>query len=39
LTYWQKRTFDPRVSHATRILPDERMEGFFIAKFINSHYK
>jgi len=39
LAGWQKRTYDPRLSLAARILPDERMEGFFIAKFINSHYK
>ena len=39
LTQWQKRTYDIRIKDAARILPDERMEGFFIAKFINSHYK
>ena len=39
LSQWQKRSYDARVSAALRILPDERMEGFFIAKFINSHYK
>jgi len=39
LAFWQKRAYDPRVKDAVRILPDERMEGFFIAKFINSHYK
>jgi len=39
LTKWQKRPFDPRIKDAMRILPDERMEGFFIAKFTNSHYK
>jgi NOL1/NOP2/sun family putative RNA methylase len=39
LTQWQKRTYDPRISDAARILPNERMEGFFIAKFMNSHYK
>ena len=39
LTEWQKRTYDSRIKAAARILPDERMEGFFIAKFINSHYK
>jgi 16S rRNA (cytosine1407-C5)-methyltransferase len=37
--YWQKRTYDARIRDAARILPDERMEGFFIAKFMNSHYK
>jgi len=39
LTCWQKRSYDPRLAQAARILPDERMEGFFIAKFTNSHYK
>jgi len=39
LTLWQKREYDTRIKDAARILPDERMEGFFIAKFINSHYK
>jgi len=39
LTQWRKRTYDVRIRDAVRILPDERMEGFFIAKFINSHYK
>jgi len=39
LTQWQKRTYDPRIKDAARIWPDERMEGFFIAKFTNSHYK
>ncbi|MBF0571798.1 MAG: RsmB/NOP family class I SAM-dependent RNA methyltransferase [Candidatus Omnitrophica bacterium] len=39
LTHWQKRTYDLRIRDAARILPDERMEGFFIAKFTNSHYK
>jgi len=39
LTKWQKRTYDIRIGDAARILPDERMEGFFIAKFTNSYYK
>jgi len=39
LTKWQERTYDIRTSQALRILPDERMEGFFIAKFTNSDYK
>jgi 16S rRNA C967 or C1407 C5-methylase (RsmB/RsmF family) len=39
LTKWHKRDYDPRISKAARILPDETMEGFFIAKFMNSHYK
>ena len=39
LSQWQKRTYDLRISAASRILPDEMMEGFFIAKFTKSHYK
>jgi len=39
LDHWQKRAYDGRIKEAVRILPDERMEGFFIAKFTNSHYK
>jgi NOL1/NOP2/sun family putative RNA methylase len=39
LTQWQGKSYDPQVREAARILPDERMEGFFIAKFTNSHYK
>ena len=39
LTQWRKRTYDARIKDAARILPDERMEGFFIAKFTNSYYK
>jgi tRNA (cytosine49-C5)-methyltransferase len=39
LTQWNKRSYDLRIRDAARILPDERMEGFFIAKFTNSHYK
>ena len=31
---WGKKTFNPQVRHGVRILPDERMEGFFVAKFI-----
>ena len=38
LSHWHKRFFDPRISNALRIWPDGRMEGFFIAKFIKSHY-
>jgi 16S rRNA (cytosine1407-C5)-methyltransferase len=29
---WGKRRYDPRVRHCLRVLPDERMEGFFVAK-------
>ena len=39
LKEWHGRSYDLRIKDAARILPDERMEGFFIAKFTNSHYK
>ncbi len=39
LTSWHERTYDTRLSAAVRILPDERMEGFFIAKLMNVVYK
>jgi len=39
LTSWHERKYDLRIGNAVRILPDERMEGFFIAKFKNSNYK
>lgn len=39
MAQWQKRRYDAPMGDAVRILPDERMEGFFIAKFINSDYK
>ncbi|MBF0504769.1 MAG: RsmB/NOP family class I SAM-dependent RNA methyltransferase [Candidatus Omnitrophica bacterium] len=39
LEQWQGRTYDSQLKLAARIMPDERMEGFFIAKFVNSYYK
>ena len=39
LTQWHDRPYDIQLKDAARILPDERMEGFFSAKFTNSHYK
>ena len=33
---WQGKTFHPEIHHGLRVLPDERMEGFFIAKLIKS---
>ncbi len=39
LTHWQKQTYDSRLKDAMRLWPTETMEGFFIAKFINSNYK
>ncbi len=38
LTQWQGRVYANPLHHAARIYPDERMEGFFIAKFTKSHY-
>jgi len=34
LTEWGERTYSPEVSKCFRVLPDEAMEGFFMAKFI-----
>ena len=39
LTQWQGRAYASPLKLSARIYPDERMEGFFIAKFTNSHYK
>ena len=39
LTKWQARSYESVLTPAARILPDDRMEGFFIAKITNSHYK
>ena len=39
LARWKTRAYAPEIMHGMRILPDERMEGFFIAKFTNSDYK
>ncbi|MDE1921337.1 MAG: RsmB/NOP family class I SAM-dependent RNA methyltransferase [Candidatus Omnitrophica bacterium] len=39
LSQWQGRSYSFPGGTPLRILPDERMEGFFIAKFTNSHYK
>jgi 16S rRNA (cytosine1407-C5)-methyltransferase len=33
LTSWEGKTFDSQVQHCMRILPGEKTEGFFIAKF------
>jgi len=33
LTAWEGKTFDSQVQHCARILPGEKTEGFFIAKF------
>jgi 16S rRNA C967 or C1407 C5-methylase (RsmB/RsmF family) len=32
LTRWEDRAFHPSLARATRILPTDRMEGFFIAR-------
>jgi 16S rRNA (cytosine1407-C5)-methyltransferase len=34
LSQWQERPFPPEVRHCLRVLPDDKMEGFFIAKFV-----
>ena len=34
LPEWQEKVFDPRVQRCLRILPENGMEGFFIAKFV-----
>ncbi len=34
LTRWQKKVFDPQVSHCLRVLPGREMEGFFMARLI-----
>ena len=39
LSQWQGRAYASPMKLTARILPDESMEGFFIAKFTNSHYK
>jgi NOL1/NOP2/sun family putative RNA methylase len=31
---WEGKSFDPRVAHCCRVLPTERMEGFFMAKLV-----
>jgi NOL1/NOP2/sun family putative RNA methylase len=31
LSHWHGRSYDPGIKDAVRIMPDERMEGFFIA--------
>ncbi|WP_457608596.1 RsmB/NOP family class I SAM-dependent RNA methyltransferase [Nitratifractor sp.] len=31
-TYWEKKTFDSALSKTLRILPDNKMDGFFLAK-------
>lgn len=33
INQWQGKEFDQRVKHCLRVLPDDKMEGFFIAKF------
>ncbi|HRZ40918.1 MAG TPA: RsmB/NOP family class I SAM-dependent RNA methyltransferase [Candidatus Omnitrophota bacterium] len=34
LASWQKKVFDPRVQQCVRILPSDKVQGFFIAKFL-----
>lgn len=33
---WQGKGFDPRVQKCLRVLPEDGMEGFFIAKFVKA---
>jgi len=39
LPQWQGRVYENSMKLPARIYPDERIEGFFIAKFMNSNYK
>lgn len=34
LTEWRGRRLDPSLAHARRLLPDERQEGFFVARLV-----
>ena len=34
LTRWQEKDFDPQMERCFRVLPNETMEGFFMAKFL-----
>lgn len=34
LSQWEKRAYDSRVLHSCRILPTEKIEGFFIVKIV-----
>ncbi len=36
LAEWQGKVFDPRVTKCLRVLPEDGMEGFFIAKFVRA---
>lgn len=36
LDQWQGTVFDPRVKKCLRVLPQDGMEGFFIAKFVRA---
>ncbi len=36
ITSWEKESFNPAVKKAVRILPNQQMEGFFIAKLSRS---
>jgi len=34
LTQWQDRPFHPEIRHGLRVLPDDQMEGFFMARLM-----
>ena len=34
ITRWKGKIFDPQITNCVRVLPDEKMEGFFIAKLV-----
>lgn len=39
VTQWLEREFNPAVTGCLRVSPDAKLEGFFIAKLVKSHYK
>ncbi len=39
MTQWLEREFNPAVQGCVRVSPDAKLEGFFIAKLVKSHYK
>ncbi|MCR4336654.1 MAG: RsmB/NOP family class I SAM-dependent RNA methyltransferase [Candidatus Omnitrophica bacterium] len=38
LMSWEGKDFDSQVKNAVRVLPDETMEGFFVAKFVKEGF-
>ncbi len=37
LTAFENSTYDPQIANAIRILPNDRMDGFFLAKLVKKH--